>query len=90
MMRRPVGLLLAIVVPAHAADSGRFVEIPAVASTNITPPHVVVWLPPGYDVGDRRYGVYMHDGQNLFFADRSNFHKIWAADRSAPRLKPLK
>jgi predicted alpha/beta superfamily hydrolase len=28
---------------------------------------VVVWLPPCYDEGDRRYPVlYMHDGQNLF------------------------
>jgi len=28
---------------------------------------VLVWLPPGYELGDARYPVlYMHDGQNLF------------------------
>ena len=79
--------MLAVVPPARAADTGRFVEIAAVPSVNIAPPHVVVWLPPGYDAGTRRYGVvYMHDGQNLFFAERSNFKKVWAADASAMRL----
>ena len=79
--------LLAAALPARAADTGRFVEIAAVTSTNIAAPHVVVWLPPGYDESQRRYGVvYMHDGQNLFFAERSNFRKVWAADASALRL----
>ncbi|VVT12809.1 conserved hypothetical protein [Sphingomonas sp. EC-HK361] len=74
-------------LPAAAQDTGRFVEIAAVPTTNITPPHVVVWLPPGYDAAKRRYGVvYMHDGQNLFFLARSNFNKVWAADKSALRL----
>ena len=78
--------LLAMALPARA-DEGRFVEIAAAPSTNITPPHVVVWLPPGYDGGTTRYPVvYMHDGQNLFFPERSNFNKIWAADKSALRL----
>jgi pimeloyl-ACP methyl ester carboxylesterase len=78
-------LLLGAAVPAP--DSGRFVEIAAVPSANIAPPHVVVWLPPGYDAGHRRYPVvYMHDGQNLFFPERSNFKKVWAADKSALRL----
>ncbi len=68
-------------------DLGRFVEFPAVPSANIAAPHVVVWLPPGYDAARRRYGVvYMHDGQNLFFPARSNFNKVWAADKSALRL----
>ncbi len=80
-------LLVLLAVPAPATDTGRFVEIAAVPSTNITPPHVTIWLPPGYDSTTRRYGVvYMHDGQNLFFAERSNFNKIWAADKSALRL----
>ncbi len=69
------------------ANEGRFVEIAAAPSENITPPHVVVWLPPGYDGGKQRYPVtYMHDGQNLFFPARSNFNKVWAADKSALRL----
>jgi len=79
--------LLATITPAAAQDVGRFVTIDAVPSTNIAPPRVTVWLPPGYDAGKRRYGVvYMHDGQNLFDRKRSNFDKIWAADKSVLRL----
>ena len=78
---------LAIGSGVAAQPAGRFVEIAAAPSAGITPPHVVVWLPPGYDTSRRRYPVaYMHDGQNLFFAERSNFNKVWAADRSALRL----
>jgi predicted alpha/beta superfamily hydrolase len=80
-------LALLVALPAAAQDGGRFVEIAAVPSANIAAPHVVVWLPPGYDASKRRYPVaYMHDGQNLFFPARSNFNKVWAADKSALRL----
>lgn len=89
-MMRMVALViaaLALVSPAQAEDRGRFDEIAAVATTHIAPPHVVVWLPPGYDRGTRRYPVvYMNDGQNLFFPKRSSFNKVWAADASALRL----
>ena len=87
MITRLLALLLVLVAAPAGADTGRFVEIAAVPSTNITPPHVTIWLPPGYDGAKRRYGVvYMHDGQNLFFPERSNFNKVWAADKSALRL----
>jgi enterochelin esterase-like enzyme len=80
-------MALLLGTPSSAQDRGRFVEIAAAPSMNIAPPHVVVWLPPGYDAGKRRYPVvYMHDGQNLFFPERSNYHKVWAADASALRL----
>ena len=89
-MRRWLGALLlwlALAAPALAQDKGRFVEHAAVPSANIAPPHVVVWLPPSYDKGKRRYPVvYMHDAQNLFFKERSGFNKVWAADQSALRL----
>ena len=75
-------LWLALAPAALAQDTGRFVEHQAVPS-----PHVVVWLPPGYDQGNRRYPVvYMNDGQNLFFPERSSYKKVWAADKSALRL----
>jgi predicted alpha/beta superfamily hydrolase len=68
---------------ARAQESGRFVKIAAFPSRHIDPVHVVVWLPPGYVAGRERYGVvYMHDGQNLFFRARSNFDKVWAADKA--------
>ncbi len=72
---------------ALAQAQGRFVDLGALQSEYIAPTKVVVWLPPGYDASKQRYGfVYMHDGQNLFDPKRSNFNKVWAADKSALRL----
>ncbi|MES2043193.1 MAG: alpha/beta hydrolase-fold protein [Pseudomonadota bacterium] len=84
-------ILFALCFPTktQAQPAGRFVDIPAAPSTQpaISPPHVVVWLPPGYDTSHRRYAVvYMHDGQNIFFPERSAFNKVWAADKAALRL----
>ena len=99
MLRALLAVLLALLGAgvAHAAeDRGRFVEIAAVPSTEIAPSHVVVWLPPGYDRGRKRYGVvYLNDGQNLFFPERSGFNKVWAADKAvlaliaAKRIDPV-
>lgn len=89
--RRPflrIAALLAL-LPASlpAQDQGRFVDLGLVESKYIAPTKVVIWLPPGYDTTKQRYGVvYMHDGQNLFDPKRSNFNKVWAADKSALRL----
>jgi predicted alpha/beta superfamily hydrolase len=74
-------------VKAAAQDQGRFVDLGALQSKYIAPTKVVVWLPPDYDASKQRYAVvYMHDGQNLFDPKRSNFNKVWAADKSALRL----
>lgn len=83
-----LGMIAAVLgQPAAARDRGRFEEIAALPSTNIAPPRITIWLPPGYDAGTRRYGVvYMHDGQNLFDPKRSNYHKVWAADTAVLRL----
>ena len=41
---------------------------------------IMVYLPPTYDAGDRRYPVmYMHDGQNLF-DPRTSFAGEWHVD----------
>jgi predicted alpha/beta superfamily hydrolase len=72
---------------AAAQNQGRFVDLGALQSKYIAPTKVVIWLPPGYDASKQRYGVvYMHDGQNLFDPTRSNFNKVWAADKAALRL----
>ena len=75
---------------AHAAQptaGGTFVDLPKVASSNIGAAHVTIWLPPGYARGKQRYGVvYMQDAENLFFIEKSNFKKVWAADKSVMRL----
>lgn len=78
---------LGVCAAGESHGPGRFIEFDMPTTRAITTPHVVIWVPPGYDSGSRRYAVvYMHDGQNVFFIDRSNFHKIWAADQSALRL----
>lgn len=87
MIRRLLLTLWALLlaVPALAApDTGRFVETD-VPSRAFGPIHTVTWLPPGYDRDRNRHYpvVYMHDAQNLFFPKRSNFNKVWAADKAA-------
>lgn len=76
--------LLFSVTASAAVDEGRFVERD-VTSSQFGPIHVTLWLPPGYDADKaRRYPVvYMQDAQNLFFPKRSNFNKVWAADKAA-------
>jgi predicted alpha/beta superfamily hydrolase len=72
---------------AKAEDQGNFVEFDTVAAGAMPAAHITIWLPPGYGASNARYPVvYMHDAQNLFFVERSNFKKIWAADKSALRL----
>ncbi len=89
MIRRLLFLLLAAIglSAARAEDAGRFDELFLAASGVMPATQVTIWLPPGYDAGKQRYPVvYMHDAQNLFFLERSNFNKVWAADKSALRL----
>jgi enterochelin esterase-like enzyme len=44
-----------------------FITFPDMASRYIGSRNVQVWLPPGYEAGQRRYPViYFHDGQNAF------------------------
>ncbi len=72
---------------AKRMPEGRFVDLPAIPSTHVAPPHISIWLPPGYDRGRKRYGVvYMQDGQNIFFNAKSGFGKAWEADKSILRL----
>lgn len=65
------------------ADAGRFLEYEHVAAAGLPEQRLTIWLPPGYDRGNRRYPVlYMHDGHNLFDPAKSNFNKVWAADKA--------
>ncbi|WP_018477624.1 alpha/beta hydrolase-fold protein [Pontibacter roseus] len=48
---------------------------------------LVVWLPPGYEHGKKRYPVlYMHDGQNIFDPATSSFGVDWQVDETADSL----
>jgi hypothetical protein len=49
---------------------------------------VLVWLPPSYAQGERRYPViYMHDGQNLFDA-HTGYSGEWGVDETLTALAP--
>jgi enterochelin esterase-like enzyme len=75
--------LLGLAAPLRAEDAGRLLEYEGVAAEGLPQQRLTIWLPPGYDAGERRYPVlYMHDGHNLFDASKSNFNKIWAADKA--------
>ncbi|MBI1403369.1 MAG: hypothetical protein GC147_09155 [Porphyrobacter sp.] len=66
-----------------AADGGRFLEYERVPAAGLPDQRLTIWLPPGYDASDARYPVlYMHDGHNLFDPAKSNFNKVWAADKA--------
>lgn len=66
-----------------ASDHGRLLEYEKVAAAGLPVQRLTIWLPPGYDRSSRRYPVlYMHDGHNLFDPAKSNFNKVWAADKA--------
>jgi predicted alpha/beta superfamily hydrolase len=73
---------------ALASDAtGRFIEYEHVAAKGLPEQRLTIWLPPGYDASDRHYPViYMHDGHNLFDPAKSNFNKVWAADKAVGDL----
>jgi len=86
---RWLAALLALLLPAcatpkpAASDMGRLVEIERVEAAGLPDQRLTIWLPPGYDEAKRRYPVvYMHDGHNLFDPAKSNFNKVWAADKA--------
>jgi len=78
-----MALLALATSPLAAQESGRLLEYERVSAAGLPDQRLTIWLPPGYDAGDRRYPVlYMHDGHNLFDVTKSNFSKIWAADKA--------
>lgn len=80
MLLMMLGLLAA---PLRAEETGRFIEYERVPAAGLPDQRLTIWLPPGYDGSDHRYPVlYMHDGHNLFDPAKSNFNKIWAADKA--------
>ncbi|WP_240624526.1 alpha/beta hydrolase [Aurantiacibacter odishensis] len=79
-----LALVLAGCTTAGPAGSpARFVEVEQMAAAGLPDQRLTIWLPPGYDSSERRYPVlYMHDGHNLFDPAKSNFDKVWAADKA--------
>ena len=66
---------------AARRDAGRLDRHPQFGSRHVAAREVVVWLPPGYDLGAERHAVlYMHDEQNLFDPNSGMGHGPWAVD----------
>jgi len=76
--------LIGLAAPLAAEDTGYTIEYEHVPAAGLPEQRITIWLPPGYDApGSRRFPVlYMHDGHNLFDVAKSNFKKIWAADKA--------
>src|SRR5688572_21409124 len=73
--------------PNEHTISGEMRILPAVYSSQLDNHRdVLVYLPPSYADGDKRYPViYMHDGQNLF--DRAtSFVGEWQVDETMETL----
>lgn len=92
-----LALLPALALPAAAKDAsqmtpkvseGRVVAWRDLDGGQAGKMTVWVWLPPGYDAASgRRYPVlYMHDGQNLFDKELTNFNQEWGMDEAIPRM----
>lgn len=77
------GCITPLAEEPDVTNTGRFVEVEDIAVEGLPDQRLSIWLPPGYDSGTRRYPVlYMHDGHNLFDPAKSNFNKVWAADKA--------
>ena len=74
--------------PAGEGITGTLRTLPELASRNVAPRRIDVWLPPDYDADpDRRYPVlYMHDGQNLFDPKNTYGGVDWGVDEAMTRL----
>lgn len=87
-------LLLMLFVPAilfaetrvSTASSGTHV-MPAIEMPGMNRQRIIrVYLPPGYQIGKRRYPVlYMHDAQNLF-DEATSYAGEWGVDETLDQL----
>jgi predicted alpha/beta superfamily hydrolase len=65
--RAAVTGLASLVSTQTLADGSNLIRYEQMASAFIEPRNISVWLPRGYQRGNRQYPViYMHDGQNAF------------------------
>jgi predicted alpha/beta superfamily hydrolase len=68
-------------------DSAQVLIIPNFKSNFVDSRQVEIWLPAGYPVKDTAYQVlYMHDGQNVFDANTSNYGTAWEIDKKIDSL----
>jgi neopullulanase len=74
-------------LPPRPGMTGDFELHPNFASKILPPRDVIVYLPSGYRMSERRYPVlYMHDGQNLFDPATGFAGQEWRLDETAEQL----
>ena len=73
-------------VQLHA---GRVERIESMPSQWVTARNVDVWLPPGYQRGQRYSVLYMHDGQMLFDSSTTWNKQAWQVDAHISKLMEL-
>ncbi|WP_245868572.1 alpha/beta hydrolase-fold protein [Pontibacter ramchanderi] len=67
--------------------TGKVIYHHNLSADGLKPRDLVVWLPPGYEKGNKHYPVlYMHDGQNVFDPATSSFGVDWRLDETADSL----
>lgn len=66
----------------------QFTQYPALKVDGLLPRDVWVWTPPAYHTNPHaRFPViYMHDGQNLFFQEKSYTHVTWGVAEAISKL----
>ena len=82
-------LLLACTPPAEPlpqVQQGQIVRLPHFPSRYVSPRHVDIWLPPGYDSTQRYPVLYLHDGQMLYDSTQSWNGQEWGVDETLARL----
>jgi len=78
------GIVIAQNLPNVA--SGKIVRIENFKSDYVSPRNIDIWLPEGYNSGEKYSVVYMHDGQMLFDSTQTWNKKEWQADEVFSRL----
>jgi enterochelin esterase-like enzyme len=73
--------------PIEGGITGTVVYHRNLSADSLKSRDLIVWLPPGYQKGSKRYPViYMHDGQNVFDPATSSFGVDWRIDETADSL----
>ncbi len=80
------GLSCLVFSQIPAVSSGRIVRIADFPSLYVAPRTIDVWLPEGYNEGNRYPVLYMQDGQMLFDSAITWNKQAWEVDETATKL----
>jgi predicted alpha/beta superfamily hydrolase len=75
--------------PLPEVATGKIERIAHFKSAHVDSRHIDVWLPDGYQGGEKHSVLYMHDGQMLFDASTTWNQQEWGVDEVVGRLIDL-